>query len=532
MALTGIMNKLKQILLLLPLSALLAFSTALQAQNQFVQNFSEQMEIPGIIEIASSPAHLYVLSEDEGLVVFRAHTDSLQWLYTSTGMQRRGNKIKADARFAYLYGNNRRLTVIEPTSVLGVYSSTVLPDRPLAVDRLGNFLYIAFGEKGLGKISLDTPETVDTTPEFIDEGRFEGDGVTDLASDNLDQLYVLSGGRYIDIYSGDPESGSISHSERVRLNGTANRLFLVNGELLASNRNGDLFMVDSDGQLRRFGQLGSPVRKAGFWNEFLVTGTENNQIWIGRMGDSMNRWKEYERAGNHFTVVENQFWVSEFNSFAPVIHRIQPEVASNEQAEPGTFRIKPVENISLPFPRPLLIPIEMEAPGYSPGDISLSYEGTIDNARIRGNTFYWQPRASQTGRQQFSITASTSDGNSASTEFSVDLRPFNAPPRFTPTRPISIPVETKFELEIEAFDPDGRNPNLVRYLGVDLPDGADLNERTGHFIWTPNIRQVGEFSFRVIATDQYGAAASQEYTIRVVEMDDEEDEDNIYQEID
>lgn len=531
MAVTGIMKKLKQILLLLLLWTI--FAVTLQAQNQFVQNFSAQMEIPGIIEIESSPAHLYVLSEDEGLVVFRAHADSLQWLYTSTGMQRRGNKIKADSRFAYLYGNSRRLTVIEPTSVLGVYSSTVLPDRPLAAERLGNYLYIAFGEKGLGKISLDTPESVDSTPEFIDEDRFNGAEVSALASDNLDQLYVLSGGRYIDIYSADPESGSISHTERVRLNSTANRVFLADDELLASNREGDLFMVDSDGELRRFGQLGSPVRKIASWNEFLVAGTENNQIWIGKMGDTMNRWKDNERAGNHFTVVENQFWVSEFNSFAPVTHRMQPVTASGQESDPGVFRIKPIENITLPFPRPLLIPVEMEAAGYSPGDISFSYEGTVDNARIRGNTFYWQPRASQTGQQQFTITASTSDGKSASEQFTVDLRPFNAPPRFTPTRPISIPIETEFELKIEAFDPDGRNPNLVRYLGVDLPDGADLNERTGLFTWTPSIRQIGEFSFRVIATDQYGAAASQEYTIRVVEIDeDDDDEENFFQQID
>lgn len=246
----------------------------------------------------------------------------------------------------------------------------------------------------------------------------------------------------------------------------------------------------------------------------------------------MNRWKDNERAGNHFTVVENQFWVSEFNSFAPVIQRMEPVAASGDDRDAGTFGIKPIDNITLPFPRPLLIPIEMEYAGYSPGEVSFSYEGTVENARIRGNTFYWQPRASQTGQQQFTITASTSDGKTVSEEFRVNLRPFNAPPRFTPTRPISIPVETEFELEIEAFDPDGRNPNLVRYLGVDLPDGAILDERTGRFTWTPTIRQVGEFSFRVIATDQYGAAASQEYKIRVVEMDEDDDDENFFQQID
>jgi len=73
-------------------------------------------------------------------------------------------------------------------------------------------------------------------------------------------------------------------------------------------------------------------------------------------------------------------------------------------------------------------------------------------------------------------------------------------------------------LGISAIDPDGINQSLIRYLGVDMPDGAQINETTGRFRWNPDERQVGEHTFRVIATDQYGAAASQDYTINVVEL--------------
>jgi hypothetical protein len=55
-----------------------------------------------------------------------------------------------------------------------------------------------------------------------------------------------------------------------------------------------------------------------------------------------------------------------------------------------------------------------------------------------------------------------------------------------------------------------------------MPEGARLNEKTGVFTWTPSIRQVGNHKFRVIATDQYGAAASQEFEITVVEIDEED----------
>jgi hypothetical protein len=100
----------------------------------------------------------------------------------------------------------------------------------------------------------------------------------------------------------------------------------------------------------------------------------------------------------------------------------------------------------------------------------------------------------------------------------IDVRSFNAPPRFTPSRLLTVPVGDDFEMNITAIDPDGLNQNLIRYLGVDMPDGARINEKSGLFTWTPTIRQVGKHTFRIIATDQYGAASSQEYSINVVEL--------------
>ena len=61
------------------------------------------------------------------------------------------------------------------------------------------------------------------------------------------------------------------------------------------------------------------------------------------------------------------------------------------------------------------------------------------------------------------------------------------------------------------------NRNLIRYVGVDMPEGARIDERSGLFQWTPTIRQVGTHEFKVIATDQYGAAASLTVTLKVTE---------------
>lgn len=100
----------------------------------------------------------------------------------------------------------------------------------------------------------------------------------------------------------------------------------------------------------------------------------------------------------------------------------------------------------------------------------------------------------------------------------IDLRSFNAPPQFTPARPLTIVVGEQFDFQLTATDPDGMDRDLIRYLGVDMPNGAEIEERTGIFRWTPTIRQVGEHRFQVIATDQFGAAASQNYVLNVIEL--------------
>jgi hypothetical protein len=89
-------------------------------------------------------------------------------------------------------------------------------------------------------------------------------------------------------------------------------------------------------------------------------------------------------------------------------------------------------------------------------------------------------------------------------------------------RPVTLPVGEKFELKLTAVDPDGPDPELIRFIGVDMPSGASIDEATGVFTWSPTIRQVGKHTFRVIATDQFGAAASQDFEMNVIEIDIDE----------
>jgi len=515
------MNKLLKATLLL---IFVIFTT--DATAQYTHDITREMEIPGILDLENSETHLYVLSESEGLVVYRAYPDSLQWLYTSTGMQRRGNHLHADIRFAYLFGDSRRLTVIEPTSVLGVYSSTVLPDVPLATRRIGNNLYIVMRNGTLGSVSLETPESVDSDPTAVDPDRFDGRIVNDLATDANRFLYILSDNNRIDIYRFDSTEDQLVIEDSVELDENVDKIFFADNELIGSANSGNIYLIDSSGRTRLQNELGRLVDDIGFWNNEAVIRSTDGHIWIGILGDDLTIWKQNERAGNFFTINKNRLFVTEFNSLFPVL-RTPAEAYSADEADSDNqpFSIEPIQTITLPFPKPLILPVDIRGYSGNISDITLSVESSLDGMKVRGNSIFWQPSASSTGRHQVIVSATTPGGKTTQTAFTVDVKPFNSPPRFTPSRELSLPAGERFELQISAFDPDGTHPNLIRYLGVDLPSGASLDEQTGIFTWEPTVRQVGNHKFRVIATDQFGAAASQDYSMQVVDVPDPDAED-------
>jgi hypothetical protein len=479
--------------------------------GQLVQNLNRQIEIPNIIDINSSETHLYVLSESEGLVVFRAYSDSLQWLYSSTGMQERGNKLESDVRFAYLYGDSRRLTVIEPTSVLGVYSSTILPAQPLSVERIGLRLFVALKNGTLGIINLESPESVDTDWRLVN-----GETSTiSLVSDGRNTLYILRSGNELAIYEVSEDSVSLLNVTSIDRN--VHKIFLTGGELIGSDNSGNVFLINSDGRTRQMSQVNGQVDRITSWNEKLIVRTINREIWVGSSTGVLEKWKSGERFNNYITTSDDQLWIAENNSISPVIVQEPRSGTSRSISQSDAFRLREIRDVILPFPRPLILPIEFEG-SVDMSQVSISYQAPFENARIRGNTFFWQPLASQTGRHSVTIIATKADGSSHSRSFMIELRSFNAPPQFTPSRPLTIVVGEQFDFQITATDPDGMDRELIRYLGVDMPNGAQIEERTGVFRWTPNIRQVGEHRFQVIATDQYGAAASQNYVLNVIEL--------------
>ncbi len=492
------------------------------AQPTLEKDYSYVMEIPSMISMESSPAHLYALSDTEGMAVFRTRQDTLQWLYSSTGMEQRGNTVTADIRFAYLFGNSRRLTVLEPTSVLGVYSSTILPSNPRDARRIDQNLYVAMGDKGLGKVSLRTPASVDSTMEFVERSRLSRANIIDLEV-SKNQLFALSQNQKL--FRFKYEDGQLSFSKELEISGgegAVNKIFLVDDTLLGSDESGNIYEINRIGHLVRLGTIGEAVTKIESWKDWLIIRGSSNRLWTSYKNRSPELWKEDREAGNYVTVPNDNLWLCEYNKISRIVTSEKNESQASNNTQPqtetsGTLSLNEIPNQAIPHTKPLLLPIRFDG-DVPASSVQFSYQSSdIENAEIRGQSFYWQPSSDDTGNHRVKIIASASGGQTDSVSFSIDVNSFNSPPRFAPIRPISIPMGEEFSLPFKATDPDGTNSDLIRFLGVDLPEGASIDEKTGTFRWTPSARQVGKNQFRIIATDQYGAAKSADVTITVVE---------------
>ncbi len=508
-------------ILLFTILLLPAFEPATAQANDepvLVKDFSTSMEIPGLRAVAASETHLYALSADDGLVVFRVHADSLQWLYSSQGMQRRGEHITADIRFAYLTGSGNRLTVVEPTSVLGVYSATHLPSRPVTMARNGDNLYLGMDATGLFRLPLHSPDAFDTEPEQIETSVIGRNRVYAVRSFENSLLVLTSNNR---LHQFDISNGETSHQRSFSFGPAVSNLFVHDGTLLVTGSEGTIYTVSSDGDLSSLFQVDGAVDKLHFWNDRYIVRTRSGEIWTApERGGTAHLLRRDTQAGNHMAITKGQLWMSEYEQLSTIALQMpERDTASDNdiQAEPGDFKLTAIPDQSVPYPRPVLVPLQFEGP-FSASDLEFRIRPSNTTAMVKNRGFYWQPGSRDIGNRRFTIVASGPGGETDSTSFNVEIRAFNAPPRFNPVRPLSIPVGEEFILPVRATASDAPDPDLIRYMGVNLPEGASINERSGEIRWTPSRRQEGEHSFQVIATDQFGAASSLTVTVNVLTL--------------
>ena len=482
---------------------------------QWAQDFSNLMEISDVSAMEASSAHLYVLSEVDGMSVFRIKKDSLTWLYTSSGMQRRGNILKTDIRFGYLYGDSRKLTVLEPTNVLGVFSSTQLPVPPLGVARLDNQLYIALNNEGLGVLSLSDPDIFDSKPTIINNDIIGRAAVIDVESSILaQQLFVLTNDNHIHVFK--QLEGNLAHSSSLTLRKKIDAIFIQDSMIWGVSNSGEIFSITTNGIEKKLGNVNHKIQKIIQIDASIIVRTEKEQLWISESGAPFTLWQKEPSAGNFIAKSDDTAWVSFFNKISPLISATPTPHNKTKVSSNLDYKIKKIDAQILTFPQPLILGLELEYGNIN--DITFTVKSKANNAKIRKQGLIWRPTINDIGITPFTIIATNSTGKVDSTRFIVDVRTFNAPPRFSPVKGSTIAMNEPFEITFKAIDPEKTSSTLIRYLGVDLPEGSTLNERTGLFTWTPTERQLGEHTFTMVATDEQGTASSIEVTYSVINL--------------
>lgn len=486
----------------------LGWSTLAAAQSGTARFDDPTLQrIPDLVAVASSPTHLFALSSSEGLAVFRTQSDTLQWLFTSDGMANRGTRLSADSRFAYLFGSDMRLSIIEPTALQGVYTSVYLPSKPRAAVRVGTTLFASTEANQIHSIPLDRP---------ADAERFDTLSIDGLRNESIHDMLLFS--RQVVILSGrtlwfmDAIGNRLKVASSERLQQDARRLHDINGILHASTTRGELFEIRIGGTMRRILDVREPIHTALMAGNQWFVRAESGKAWV-IMGENRTvLHRPNPESGNHVGMVNGRVWMSHHDLFGRVT------VTESTTARPSNapVKLRPIAAQNVLVPRPLLMSIELEPS--SQDQVRFQVRSETADAQIRGKGLVWQPSATQAGRHTIHVTAIAENGSRDSTSFQVTVHTFNQPPRFNPLRPIAIPVGEAYQLPILAIDPDGANADLVRYAGFDLPSGATLSERTGLFNWTPDQRQVGIHTFRVVATDAMGVSAeiAVQITVRAI----------------
>ncbi len=114
----------------------------------------------------------------------------------------------------------------------------------------------------------------------------------------------------------------------------------------------------------------------------------------------------------------------------------------------------------------------------------------------------WATQYADVGTYPNVVLHATDGSLSADQTVTITVNPINLPPQFVPLQPQSGREGTLLQFTVAADDPDG--DALTYSVLSGLPTGATLDPKTGHFQWTPNYGQAGDYTITFGVTDPGG----------------------------
>lgn len=130
----------------------------------------------------------------------------------------------------------------------------------------------------------------------------------------------------------------------------------------------------------------------------------------------------------------------------------------------------------------------------------------------------WTPGEVTAGPYSVHVWVRDPGGLTATQSFSITVAQVNDPPAFTSTPPATATEGYVYQYTAVASDPD--SGDSVTYSLGTHPSGMVIFSSTGVVAWVPGEDQIGPNSVRVVATDQGGLTAVQDFTITVANEND------------
>ncbi|MEM0925666.1 MAG: putative Ig domain-containing protein, partial [Planctomycetota bacterium] len=135
-------------------------------------------------------------------------------------------------------------------------------------------------------------------------------------------------------------------------------------------------------------------------------------------------------------------------------------------------------------------------------------------ATMDGSRLSWTPDTTQVGSHVVTILANDQRGGVGRQTFELSVRELNTAPVFTTTAIVSAVAGEQYFYDAEAFDAEDDLSYSI--LG---PIGMTIDRSTGNLVWPAADVAAGEYPIHVMATDDRGLTASQEFLL-VVARDD------------
>lgn len=508
---------------------------------------SQEIAIPFLENAHFTPFHAYFSTTEGKMILYRVQENGLQYLFENESFGQRGPIISSDFRFAYALTNDLQLTVIDPNSLLLVHNVLQLADSPLLVKRFGDRLMV-IDASGVTMYSTKIVQDSSTAPEQVVS--WQEDGIISAAyvdrtnDSDKQQLWALSATNRLFNY----EVKTVDNTfELDLLNSWEITTAQINGLLYANNNLAYAFNSDSNelfrvegGIAKRIAEFDSAVLSLNSDTErgnSLLAVTASNQLFRVFVEDPLPK-KLLLNAGSTIQLFQHfeHYWIRQgnrvylFDAFLNKAGEVEDtsmacEVEESERWHKQAFD-RPKFGEKLRFVHPAGVQFLAQLPllsGWQRDDLFFELTSkTTNTASLEGQTFVWKPSLTEVGLHQFVAKVFDAQGIQDSIAISFEIRPFNEPPTFLPSRLSSIVVGEEVQISTKAIDPDGLDRMLLRYRAKDLPKGAVLDPVKGIVVWNPKADQVGKHSFQVIASDQYGASSLQTVQMQVIDLTKEQ----------